>query len=103
MPNGMTGAVVMGKAGSLKEEGIKLVGGCWVVDDWMEGASCVVGVAWFIVDEMGAWEARDRLMPDEMTGAVNMGREVLTFVGVEVLFENIEINTEDQYPTCLAA
>ena len=40
---------------------------------------------------------------DEMTGAVNMGRELLTLVGVDVLFETIEINTEDQYPTCLAA
>lgn len=103
MPNGMTGAVVMRKAGLLKEEGIKLAGGCWVVDDWMEGASCVVGVAWFIVDEMGAWEARDGLMSGDITGAVNMGRELLTFVGVEVLFENIEMKTEDQYPTCLAA
>ena len=32
-----------------------------------------------------------------------MSREVLTFVAVEVMFENIEINTEDQYATCLAA
>ena len=103
MPNGMTGAVVMGRTGLFKEEGIKLVGGCWVVDDWMEGASCVIEVGWFIVDDMGAWEAKDGLMSDEMTGAVYMGREVLTFVGVEVMFENIKINTEDQYATCLAA
>ena len=40
---------------------------------------------------------------DDMTGAVNMGRELLTLVGVDVLFETIEINTEDRYPTCLAA
>ena len=99
----MTGVVVIGRTGLLKVEGIKLVGGCWVVDDWMEGASCVVEVAWFIVDDMGAWEARGGLMSDEMTGAVKMGREVLAFVGVEVMFENIEINTEDQYATCLAA
>ena len=50
---------------------------------------------------MGAWEVREGLMPHEMPGAVNMGREVLTFVGVDVLFKNTEINTEDQYPTCL--
>lgn len=53
---------------------------------------------------MGTWEARrEELMPDEMSGAVNMGREVLTFVGIEVLFETIERNTIDQYPICLAA
>ena len=52
---------------------------------------------------MGTWEARrEELMPDEMSG-VNMGREVLTFVGIEVLFETIERNTIDQYPICLAA
>ena len=67
----------------------------------MEGVSCVVGLVQCIVDRMGAWEVREGLMPHEMPGAVNMGREVLTFVGVDVLFENTEINTEDQYPTCL--
>ena len=62
-----------------------------VVDNEMQGVRCVVGVAWFILDGMGAWEARgEGLMEDEMSGAVNMGREVLTFVGIEVLFETIE-------------
>ena len=61
-------------------------------------------MASFIVHGMRAWEAKgDGLIPDEMIGAVNMGRELLTLVGVDVLLETIEINTEDQYPTCLAA
>ena len=61
-------------------------------------------MASFIVHGMRAWEAKgDGLMPDEMTGAVTMGRELLTLVWADVLFETIEINTEDQYPTCLAA
>ena len=47
-------------------------------------------MALFIVRGMRAWEAKgDGLMPDEMTGAVNMGRELLTLVWVDVLFETI--------------
>ena len=42
-------------------------------------------------------------MRDEMTGAVNISREVLTYVEIEVLFENAEINREDQYRTSLSA
>ena len=104
MPNEMTVAVKMGKKGWLNEEGIKLVGGCWVVDDWMEEERIAVGVAWFTIHGMRAWKAKgDGLMPDDMTGAVNMGRELLTLVGVDVLFKTIKINTEDQHPTCLAA
>ena len=64
--------------------------------------TCVVGAAWFIEDRIGAWVARgEGLTPEEMTGAAELGRE--EFVGIEVLFETIEINTDDQYPTCLAA
>ena len=101
----MTAAVVMGKLGWLNEEAMKLVEECWVVDDWMEGVSCaVVHVAdWFVIDGIGAWVVREGLTPDEKTVAVELGREVLIFVGLEALFEIIEINTEDQYPTCLAA
>ena len=45
---------------------------------------------------MRAWEAKgDGLMPDDMTGAVNMGRELLTLVGVDVSFKTIKINTEE--------
>ena len=96
MPNEMTVAVKMGKKGWLNEEGIKRVGGCWVVDDWMEEERIGVGVAWFIVHGMRAWEAKgDGLMPDDMTGAVNMGRELLTLVGVDVSFKTIKINTEE--------
>ena len=56
MPDEVTGAVVIhvGKLGWLNEERLKLVRGCWVVDDWMEGVRSVVGAAWFIVDEMRA-------------------------------------------------
>ena len=101
----MTGAVVMGKLGWLSEEGMKLVEECWVVDDWMEGVSgAVVHVAdWFVINGIGTWVVREEgLMPDGKTVAVELAREVLTFVGLEALFEIIEITTEDQYPTCLA-
>jgi len=37
----------------LNEEGMKLFGGCWVVDNWMEGARHV-GTAWFIVEGIRA-------------------------------------------------
>lgn len=49
----MTSAVVLGKAGWLDDEGIKLAEGWWVVDNEMQGLRCVVGVAWYT--EMG-WE-----------------------------------------------
>ena len=39
----MAGAVEMGKAGWLNEERNKFVEGCWVVDDWMEDESSLVG------------------------------------------------------------
>ena len=75
-----------------------------MVDDWMEEERIAVAVAWFIVHGMRAWEAKgDGLMPDDMTGAVNMGTELLTLVGVDVLFKTIKINTEDQHLTSLAA
>ena len=45
----MAGAVEIGEAGWLNEEGMKLVGGCWVVGDWMEGVRCVIGAAPLIV------------------------------------------------------
>lgn len=45
----MAGALEMGKAGWLNEEGMKLVGGCWVVGDWMEGVRGVVEAASLIV------------------------------------------------------
>lgn len=48
----MAGAVEMGKAGWLN--GMTLVGGCWVVGDWMEGVRCVVGTASLIVLEIRA-------------------------------------------------
>ena len=35
-PGELTGAVEIGKAVWLNEEGSKSVEGCWVVDDWME-------------------------------------------------------------------
>ena len=41
----MPDAVEMGKAGLLNEEGMMLVEGYWVVDDWMEGVRYVVGAA----------------------------------------------------------
>ena len=75
MPGEATVAVKMGKAGWLNEEGMKLVGGSWVVDDWMEGVRCDVEAAWFIVDGMRARGARvDGLMPGEVTAAVEMGK-----------------------------
>ena len=40
----MTSAVVLGKAGWLNDEGIKLAEGWWVVDNEMQGLRCVVGV-----------------------------------------------------------
>ena len=68
----------------------------------MDRGCRVVGAAWFIIDGIGAWVAGgEGLTPEEMTGAVELGRE--EFVRVEVLFDTIEINMDDQYPTCLAA
>jgi len=102
-PHEVTDAVVMGKPGWLNEEGMKLVEECCMVGDWIEGGICAVVAAWFITDDgIGVWVAREGLMPDEKTGAVELCRDVLTFVGVEALFDIIEINTKDQYPTCLA-
>lgn len=51
-PDEVTGAVMMGEAGWLDEEPMNLVGGCWVVEDSMEGVRCVAGAAWFIVNGM---------------------------------------------------
>ena len=45
----MAGAVEIGAAEWLNEEGMKLVGGCWVVGDWMEGVRCVIRAASLIV------------------------------------------------------
>ena len=71
----VTAAVEMGKAGWLNEEGMNLLGGCWVVDDCMEGVRCDVEAAWFIVDGMRARGARvDGLMPGDVTAAVEMGK-----------------------------
>ena len=45
----MAGAVEIGAAEWLNEEGMKLVGGCWVVGDWMESVRCVIRAASLIV------------------------------------------------------
>jgi len=53
-PDEVTRAVEMGKAGWLNEEGMQLVRGCWVVENWMEGVSCAVEAAGLIADVMRA-------------------------------------------------
>ena len=44
-PNEIPGAVVMGKAGWLNEEGFELVVECQIGQGLMKGVSCVVGLA----------------------------------------------------------